>query len=73
MQDREKKTILVTGATGKQGGAVAERLLREKWKVRALCRNTDKEEALSLERQGAELVQGNLDEPESLRAACAGA
>lgn len=72
MQDRERKTILVTGATGKQGGAVTERLLKEKWKVRALCRNPGKEEARSLERQGAELVQGNLDNPESLRAACAG-
>ena len=34
-------TTLVTGATGRQGGAVARHLLGEGWKVRALTRNPD--------------------------------
>lgn len=71
MQDRENKIILVTGATGKQGGAVVEHLLRENWKVRALCRDPGKEEARILEHQGVEIIRGNLDEPQTLRHACA--
>lgn len=70
MQDRENRIILVTGATGKQGGAVVEHLLRENWKVRALCRDPGEEQARILEHQGVEIVRGNLDEPQTLRHAC---
>ena len=34
-----KKIILVTGATGNQGGAAAARLLTAGWRVRALTRD----------------------------------
>ena len=54
------KAILVTGATGQQGGAVTRHLLRDGWEVRALVRDPDKDEAQALVKQGAELVQGDL-------------
>lgn len=68
-----KKAILVTGATGRQGGAVARRLLDNGWAVRALVRDPDKQGAKDLEASGAELVSGDLDDLESLRAAAQGA
>ncbi|MCI2416622.1 NmrA/HSCARG family protein [Saccharopolyspora sp. K220] len=67
-----KKTILVTGATGGQGGAVARRLLDDGWAVRALVRDPDKQGAKGLKALGAELFTGDLDDPESLRAAAQG-
>lgn len=42
------KIIAVTGATGQQGGAVARKLLADRWKVRALTRDTDKPAAKEL-------------------------
>jgi uncharacterized protein YbjT (DUF2867 family) len=35
------KIILVTGATGQQGGATARQLLSKGWSVRGLTRNPD--------------------------------
>lgn len=35
------RTALILGATGGVGGAIAARLMREGWQVRALCRNAD--------------------------------
>ncbi|GAB2941600.1 NmrA/HSCARG family protein [Micromonospora polyrhachis] len=67
-----KKTILVTGATGGQGGAVGRRLLATGWAVRALVRDPDEPEASALTALGAELVVGDLNDPESLRAAARG-
>lgn len=59
-------TILVTGATGQQGGAVARHLLKEGWQVRAFVRNTDSEGAQALAGDGAELVQGDLEDSASI-------
>lgn len=61
--------ILVAGATGRQGGAAARHLIKSGWKVRALTRNPDSKKAQALEKAGAELVKGNLDQPETLRQA----
>ena len=66
-------TVLVIGATGQQGGAVARNLLRDGWEVRALVRNPNKEEAQALRKQGAQLVQGDLYDRSSLAAALKGA
>lgn len=68
----EKKTALVTGASGGQGGAVARALLERGWQVRAFVRNPDKEESRAMAELGAELVRGDLDDADSLRAAVAG-
>lgn len=59
--------ILVTGATGQQGGAVARSLLRRGQKVRALTRNPAK--AAWLVREGVEVARGDLTDSASLRAA----
>lgn len=60
------KPIVVTGATGHQGGAVARHLLAEGWPVRALTRDPAKPAAQALVALGAELVQADLDAPSSL-------
>ena len=70
--DKRERIILVTGATGQQGGAVARHLLKEGWKVRALTRDAGQEKALALEGVGAEVVQGNLNDPASVEAAVDG-
>lgn len=65
--------VLVTGATGKQGGAVAAALLERGVPVRALVRDPGAAPAIALRARGAVLVQGNFDDPGSLRVACEGA
>ncbi|WP_326549410.1 NmrA/HSCARG family protein [Micromonospora sp. NBC_01813] len=66
-------TVLVIGATGKQGGATARALLDQGVAVRALVRDTRSDAALALRERGAELVRGDLDDPASLLAAATGA
>jgi uncharacterized protein YbjT (DUF2867 family) len=68
-----EKTILVTGATGRQGGAVIRHLLPKGWKVRALTRSPGGAAAQELKRQGIEVVQGDLEDPASLESAVRGA
>jgi uncharacterized protein YbjT (DUF2867 family) len=68
-----KLTVLVSGATGNQGGAVAQALLTAGHKVRALTRNTESSRARRLAEQGVELMRGNLDDAESLEQALQGA
>jgi len=65
--------ILVTGATGQQGGAVARELLAAGHKVRAMTRNPDSEAAKALADLGAEVVQGDLNDPSSVERAVQGA
>jgi uncharacterized protein YbjT (DUF2867 family) len=67
------KTILVTGATGRQGGAVAVRLLADGWRVRALTRDASSTKAKALKEAGAEVVVGDLDDRASLDRAVDGA
>lgn len=67
-----EKRLLVLGATGQQGGAVARHVLARGWNVRALVRNLSKDLAQELKRQGVELVQGDLNHPASLRNAMEG-
>ncbi|MEU2088369.1 NmrA family NAD(P)-binding protein [Nocardia beijingensis] len=64
--------ILVTGATGKQGGTTARRLLADGRAVRALVRDAHAPAAQELAAAGAELVVGDFDAPETLAAALAG-
>lgn len=67
------RTVLVTGATGNQGGAVARELLRRGHSVRALTRRPDSAAATALAGLGAELRQGDFDDRESLAAGARGA
>lgn len=66
----KNETILVTGSTGQQGGAVAKSLLRQGQKVRAFTRNPAKAEALK--KLGAEVVSGSLTDRSSLDLALKG-
>jgi len=64
-----KKLIAVIGATGQQGGGVLRALqARGQFKVRALTRNPDKHRELA-----EEVVEADLDKPETLKAAVEGA
>ncbi len=65
-------TVLVTGATGKQGGGVARRLLERGHKVKALSRKVDSPAAQALATLGAELVAGSLEDRAVLDRAAAG-
>ncbi len=71
--DRQSKTIVVMGATGRQGGAVARNLLKNGWTVRAVVRNPNKEAARALVERGASLVQGDMNDRASLDRAFHGA
>lgn len=66
------KTVLVTGATGRQGSAVIRHMLPKGWKLRALTRRPDASAARELVRQGVEVVAGNLEDPPSLERATRG-
>jgi len=67
-----ERIILITGATGKQGGAVARALVGKGFKIRALTRKPESEAALSLAKTGAEIVKGDLDDDASLKKALQG-
>ncbi|MBD1848500.1 NmrA/HSCARG family protein [Leptolyngbya sp. FACHB-711] len=69
-----ERLILVTGATGNQGSAIARHLLqRGNFKVRALVRDSNKPAAQALQQAGAELVVGDLNDRDSLDRALQGA
>ena len=62
--------LLVVGATGAQGNSVARHLLAAgKYQVRCMTRAPESGTAIALRRHGAEVVQGNLNDPASLRSA----
>lgn len=70
---QENRVVVVTGATGRQGGATARALLARGWEVHALVRDPDAAPALALKEAGAVPVRGDLDDEPSLEAALAGA
>jgi len=72
----DKKIIAVVGPTGTQGGGLARAILADPnggFALRAITRDPNKDNAKALKAQGAEVVQGNLDDVESLKKAFAGA
>lgn len=66
---QSKNRVLVTGATGNQGGAVFNHLISKKnqFEVHALTRDPQKEEARALSGKGAKVVKGDLSSPSSLK------
>ena len=58
--------VLVCGATGRQGGAVSRALLAHGFEVLALTRSPQTAAAYELERLGAQVVAGDLNQPVSL-------
>lgn len=57
------KIILVTGATGQQGGAVTRHLLADGWQVRAVSRDPGADKARWLRELGLEIKRGDLTSP----------
>ncbi|MET9557177.1 NmrA/HSCARG family protein [Streptomyces sp. NPDC006645] len=71
--DRASKTILVTGATGVQGGSATRKLLADGWRVRAITRNTGRPAAQALAELGVDVVKADLDDTAALAEAVRGA
>ena len=69
----QQLTVVVTGSTGKQGGAVARSLLERGHRVRAVTRDPDSSQAKSLASAGATLVTASLEDTAALTKALAGA
>jgi uncharacterized protein YbjT (DUF2867 family) len=72
----DKKIIAVLGSTGSQGGGLCRAILADKdggFACRAITRDPTKDKAKALAAAGAEVVQGDLDDVESLKKAFAGA
>jgi len=67
-----KLSVLVTGATGKQGGQVARHLLKKGHEVRALTRKADSPAARELAQLGAQVVTGDLTDRASIERAADG-
>jgi uncharacterized protein YbjT (DUF2867 family) len=70
---QNKLTVVVTGATGKQGGAVAQGLLARGHKVRAVTRDSNSKQAKLLADAGASLVTASLDDAAAIAKALEGA
>jgi uncharacterized protein YbjT (DUF2867 family) len=68
----KKETVLVSGATGQQGGAVAGELLKHGYPVIAMTRNPKSEKARALAKAGAQIIHGDLDDAGSLEKALKG-
>ena len=58
----QELTVVVTGSTGKQGGAVARGLLERGHKVRAVTRDPNSSQAKLLANAGATLVAASLED-----------
>src|SRR5258708_35116032 len=65
--------VVVTGSTGKQGGAVARGLLERGHKVRAVTRDPNSSQAKSLANAGATLVAASLEDTAAITQALEGA
>src|SRR5580765_4733862 len=72
----DKKVIAVVGATGAQGGGLVRAILNDPnggFAARVLTRDVNGTKAKEFARQGAEVVAADVDNPESLKKAFAGA
>ncbi len=67
-----EKVVLITGATGRQGGAVTRALVGQGFELRGMTRKPNGDSARQLARLGVEIVEANLDDPETLKRALAG-
>jgi uncharacterized protein YbjT (DUF2867 family) len=71
-----KKTIVVFGATGAQGGGLAQAILNDansEFAVRAITRDVNSDKAKKLANMGAEVVAGDVDDAVSVQNAMKGA
>lgn len=71
-----KKIITVFGATGAQGGGLVRAILADSnsaFKVRAVTRDASSDKAKALEQLGAEIVEADIDDAESIKQTLEGA
>lgn len=69
----KERTVLITGATGKQGGATARALAGKGFALKAMTRNPESEAAKAVAAStGAQLVRGDLNDAASLKEALKG-
>lgn len=73
MAAKSNRTIVVTGATGKQGGAAFHHLKQRGFALRALVRNPERPEVRELEGSHVEVLRGDFDDPESMERVLDGA
>lgn len=64
---RNDRTIVVTGATGHQGSTAVRHLLKAGFDVKGISRHPESPRAKALEDLGADIVQGDLDDPKQVR------
>jgi uncharacterized protein YbjT (DUF2867 family) len=69
----QELTVVVTGSTGKQGGAVARGLLERGHKVRAITRDPNSSQAKSLASAGATVIAASLEDTAAIKKALDGA
>src|ERR1700757_3687965 len=69
----QKLAVVVTGGTGKQGGAVVKNLLERGHEVRVVTRSTDSAKARELANAGVTLVRASLEDTAALTKALEGA
>ena len=70
MSDR---TVLITGVTGNQGGATARALAGRGLRLRGMTRRPHSDAARALKDLGVEIIEGDLDDEDSLKRAVEGA
>jgi len=72
----ERKVIAVVGATGAQGGGLVRAILNDgsgEFRARAITRDAGSDGARALAKMGAEVVAADIDDPQSVQRAFAGA
>jgi uncharacterized protein YbjT (DUF2867 family) len=70
---RREGPVTVIGATGQQGGAVIDALLKHRVPIRAVTRNPNGDKARALVQRGVEVIRADLEDADSVRAAFDGA
>lgn len=65
--------VVVTGATGRQGGAVARHLVADGWRVRGVTRAGNSQAARALTHRGVEVVTADMNDSDAMVRACTGA
>src|SRR5919106_3516301 len=73
MVSKDGKTIVVVGATGRQGREVVRHLIRDGWPVKGVTRKPESKKAEAVRALGAELVPADLDDSTTLESAFQGA
>ncbi|MGQ0703010.1 MAG: NmrA/HSCARG family protein [Gemmatimonadales bacterium] len=66
------KSILIFGATGRQGGTVANELIGRGFELHALTRKPESPAARALTARGIHAIKGDMDDADSLKPALAG-